>query len=793
MDLVEGRTFDDYVAQAEPSARDAARCVAEAARAVEHAHAQGILHRDIKPGNLIVTPAGEVKLTDFGLAKVTRPGSSGTALTRAGALLGTPAYMSPEQAKGRPLDVRADVYSLGATLWHGLTGEAPFGGDSVEEILRGLAEREAEPPSRHNSTVPRPLDVITLRCLEKDPIRRYSSAGELAEDLERFLRGEAIHARAPGAGERMMRAVRRSPRAFAAGAVAACALLALAGTLALQQWRAGERTRSRVELARALAPTDPDQALAMLRALASEGVEPPDAEAIRVAAEARRTEAAAERVRAILELPLRKARAARERVGRLAERLRAMPPRRTGMLAAMDQMTRVRGDKSTKEWKFVEQEALRDRTEGERERQYTLAWDGFQTVLELLQAHQEWPEYAEMVESLGTLATARLLEAEAAGETAAAALRLKELRALPGDRFAALLQGDGSLTLDTDPSGVIVELHRYVDAAGRRETKFVRPLGASPLRDEPLPMGAYHLVLRHPARPPVQLPVHIARAERHDAGVVPVPRSERIGAGYVYVPPGDVVLGGDPLAETSLARSYAVTKGFCVAVHEVTVAQWRAYLEHRIAAGDTDEQLRLVCPHVYLRKGALQPGSRQGFTSLWRVEKGKILYRGTLPDDAPMLGIRWVDATRYCEWRTEVEGRTVRLPTEAEWERAARGVDERAFPWGDVLHPDVAVFNRPSPQGKPLPRVLPVGAKPGDVSLFGVHDMGGSVGEWTASLEPGMSTTAYVQRGGCWTDQRDQQLRACSRSFGYVTANGGGRAGIRVVADLLPSATPRPR
>ena len=175
-------------------------CCAQLADAVQHAHSRGVLHRDIKPSNVLLeettvdggqavaNEASEVvpKLTDFGMAKLLEQ-SGGE--TRTGAIIGTPAYMSPEQAEGRldELDARTDVYALGAVLYELLVGSPPFRGQTDVDTLRQLMANEPSAPRRIRRDMPRDLEAITLKCLEKRPEQRYCSAQELAKDLQRFL------------------------------------------------------------------------------------------------------------------------------------------------------------------------------------------------------------------------------------------------------------------------------------------------------------------------------------------------------------------------------------------------------------------------------------------------------------------------------------------------------------------------------------------------------------------------------------------------------------------------------
>lgn len=208
MEFVEGGSLAQRLATAPLSAGQAARLVASLAEAVQAAHDHGIIHRDIKPANVLLIPDGTPKVTDFGLA---RRLEDGPGLTHSGATLGTPSYMAPEQTRGgtQAVGTAADVYALGAILYETLTGRTPFRADTAAETIRQVVEQEPPPPSRQGAKVPRDLEVICLKCLHKDPQRRYASAAALAEDLRRFGRGEPITAHPMGALEWSARWLRR--------------------------------------------------------------------------------------------------------------------------------------------------------------------------------------------------------------------------------------------------------------------------------------------------------------------------------------------------------------------------------------------------------------------------------------------------------------------------------------------------------------------------------------------------------------------------------------------------------
>jgi tetratricopeptide (TPR) repeat protein len=233
MKLVEGSSLASMLAEFTAEPMRAARLVAEVASAVHHAHMRGILHRDLKPANILVDEEGHPHITDFGLAKRVAGESE---LTQSGAVLGTPAYLSPEQASGHSgnLTTASDVYGLGAVLYALLAGAAPFGGPSVIETLDAVRTQPPQPPSRLNPKVPRDLEIICLKCLEKEPSRRYASARDLADDLRRCLAGEPIAARPVGGLTRARLWCRRRP---ALAALSAALVLAVIGGLAGTTWK----------------------------------------------------------------------------------------------------------------------------------------------------------------------------------------------------------------------------------------------------------------------------------------------------------------------------------------------------------------------------------------------------------------------------------------------------------------------------------------------------------------------------------------------------------------------------
>jgi len=231
MDFIEGGQLDEMVRREPISIRKAAELVAKVARTVHYAHEHRILHRDIKPGNILIDGKGEPHLTDFGLARLVEAEST---VTRTLEVLGTPSYMAPEQAIGNSTQLSAatDVYGLGAVLYQLLTGHPPFAGGTTYETIKLLLDTEPRQPRLWNPKIDRELSTICLKCLEKDPKSRYSSALTLAEDLEHWLKHEPIQAKRSGFITHARKWVRRNPST----AVFVTLLVALGMSLSVVIW-----------------------------------------------------------------------------------------------------------------------------------------------------------------------------------------------------------------------------------------------------------------------------------------------------------------------------------------------------------------------------------------------------------------------------------------------------------------------------------------------------------------------------------------------------------------------------
>ena len=257
MEFIEGVNFAELVRDQPLPPERAAGYLEKIARAVQYAHERGVLHRDLKPSNILLDPFDQPRVTDFGLAKLAH---RDTEITAAGQVFGSPSHMPPEQAAGRFSESTpaSDVYSLGSILYQLLTGRPPFQGETLQDILLQVQTVEPIAPRRLRPSIPASLETICLKCLHKDPARRYHSAAALADDLNAFLDGRPIQARPSGAGERLWLWSRRRP--VLAALSAALILVTLLGVAGISwQWRRAEATAREESILRQAAQDQAEQ------------------------------------------------------------------------------------------------------------------------------------------------------------------------------------------------------------------------------------------------------------------------------------------------------------------------------------------------------------------------------------------------------------------------------------------------------------------------------------------------------------------------------------------------------
>ncbi len=656
MKEVSGRTLADVLEEARtPGTWSLARLVEllrRASEAVAYAHARGILHCDLKPANVLVGEFGEVLVVDWGLARTAAPTPAPLPAAPVGPVVGTPAYMSPEQALGvhEGLSPACDVWSLGAILHEILAGHRPYDGDDPWRLVEAL--RAGPPPRLVLDGRPRELLAIGERALSREPADRYAHASELA--------------------------------------------------WALSAWLEGAQRR--------------DEALALVH----------EAEAL------------------LPEAAERKAKAARLRAA-AADALSALPE---WAPEAEKQPAWALGDEA-------------DRLERGAELLLVRAIERFQAALTR-------DNVAEAHAGLATLYRERHRAAEALREPSAAGWALL-LRSHDTGTHAAYLRGAGAVTLVTDPAGATIELFRYA-TIGRREVPVrAGEFGPTPVVEAPLAMGSWLLVLRAPGCHDVRYPVEIRRLHnwdgiRPDAStptVIRLPRLGELAPEDIYVPPGWFRVGGDPDAASGLPAARMWADGFVLRRHPVQKFEFITFLNALLDAGREEEALRWAPrdrpTRVDVPGALLYPRGKDGRFRLDPLDSDGDPW---LPS-WPVFCIDRASAGAYAAWFAQATGLPWRLPHELEWEKAARGVDGRWFPWGDGFDPS-RCHMRVSQAERPIPRA--VGSFPLDESPYGAREMAGLIRQWCANdfAQPGANDGRIVPavsgqegslaslRGGFW-------------------------------------------
>jgi serine/threonine-protein kinase len=367
----------------------------------------------------------------------------------------------------------------------------------------------------------------------------------------------------------------------------------------------------------------------------------------------------------------------------------------------------------------------------------------------------------------------------------------------------AFLVGTGAVTLHTDPPGAEVVLHRYVEERRRLVARPVGSAGHTPLEKAPLERGSWLLELRREGYHPVRYPVHITR-QLHWDGVppgdtaplaIPLPPLGSLRPGEVYVPPGWFTAGGDAAAKNALPRSQVWVDGFVVDQHPVTNTEYIAFLDALVARGEVAQAERYA-PRNY------QGGGRLGDVIYQRTAAGGFAC-GPDPDgdvwqpDWPVVMIDWASALAYAGWRSAEDGLPWRILAELEWEKAARGVDGRSYPWGDT--PEPAPWANMDNTGGSLARV---GDYPLDESPYGVRGMAGNVADFTreefvvrppvpARVVPGpLAVDRFTTRGGSWGHAADAG-RVASRGYCRVSRGLFGQ-GLRLARSWPADGAPSP-
>ena len=657
----------------------------QACRAVAYAHAQGVIHRDLKPHNLMVGPFGEVFVLDWGSAKLFDvDGHADRAsvdasmeirisqldlspvTTVAGRIKGTPAYMAPEQARADAESVgpATDVYALGGVLYAILCLRPPFSGGDVERVLARVQDESPAPPRARELRRPIPgeLEELALRCLSKEPLDRPTSAEELIRDLNAYLEG----------------------------------------------------TQRR------------DEAAAYLR----------DAET------------ALERYEDLRVQTERLDRVTREEQSRVAPWAPVESKRRA--------------------WR--KERELRDLRHG-REEAFNLALMSYQRALGFD------GDNAEARRGLARLYWQKFEEAERRGDEEATEFFRAQVLVSDDGRYRREFSAMATVAVQTDPPGAEAILYRYEEQDRVLVPSLPRPLGETPTATVRLAQGSYLLTLRKEGHADVRLPLFSNRPGSRRYRVT-LRRSSEVGEDFVVIPGGRFLKGGDPRVPQSWPRQPEYVPDVAIGKYPVTLGEYMEFVEE--LALDLGRAALARAPRTDARGRRMVRWDPEGKRAvlLERAEYGPDWKR------SPVSSISFDDAQAFAEWRARREGRPLRLPTAMEWEKAARGVDGRLFPWGDVFEPTYCNCRTSREEQVSL---LPVGSFPEDASPYGVMDQAGGIMEWVED-----STIAHPQlrvvRGGAWNRGEVDCSLAAGRLMPLWTT--GTAIGMRLAFSLMGTLSP---
>ena len=662
MPVLPNRTFRDVLDERNTGTDDAEHALVRLLRSfssvcmgIEAAHAAGVLHRDLKPANLVYGTRGEIMVGDFGLARAL------DAITRnTGVTVGTPLYMSPEQARGAAdVGPATDVYALGVILYEILTGGLPLVRSTFIEQVLALVDVAPDPPTPRfpGLIVPPDLAALAMRCLAKSPAERPGSARVLVDEVDAWLEGRHERDRRKAEVERLL----------------GCARHALA-----------ESARGRATIV-------------------------------------------ADR-RDVL------------------DRLAALPEH-----ASIERKAPV--------WREL------DAVEG-RSRELRRAEDDAMVLLE--SALRVEPSSAPVRKLLAQLHLARMARCEDQRDRDGALEEARRARGADPETSAQVLDRTGWLRLVLAGAS-----HFDLDVFEERDRTLVPvAVRASIPGGEAIAVapGSYRVRARSPGGVEVVLPLFFRRGDEL-ALALDVAPADRAPPGFVYVPGGPALLGGDAESPYSDPEREAAVPGLYVMRDPVSCGDYAEFLE-ALALRDPAEAL------------ARAPRVSNDAAPYWTLEDGRIVLPRADEQgdewraDFPVLSISALDAEAFAAWRTVIEGRSLRLPTDVEWERAGRGADGRTYPWGHHFDPAFCKMRLSRP-GDPSPE--PIGSFPTDVSVFGVRDLAGGVAEWTAS--PYRSDPAQRSvRGGSW----GTRAHRCALTFrGIATADTpSSDLGFRLVLSL---------
>lgn len=776
----------------------------DVARALDHAHGEGVLHRDIKPSNLFLEDKGVLAVLDFGLTRSLGPEAS--SLTQLP--VGTPRYMSPEQIRGAEVDARSDQFSFAATLYEVLTLEPAFAGTDRESVFHAILHGEPRAPHLLDARIPRDLEVILLKGLEKEPQRRYVSMEALADDLERFLAYEPIRARPASRAERVWRRARRNPVASASLAIALLSLVVLPlraslaarertralvedelaaarearARLTARRVRIAELEQQRTQLKHALQPWSPlaakDSLWQLERELAQalEAREQDLRESLTHGMAALRLAPNGSAVRSELAATAFEEFCAAERAGDVA-RMRSLATLvetyDDGALAearrAVGRVSIASDVPDTQVFLFRYQDLQRLRVpvpvriDGSLDAEFSGAAD--------VRGPWSWIELSSVgAAGLDVRAGDELLSVCGLPQHAPEAVAFHVSSHHGAAHVLELRRAGVLLRLEVEPGTALslegrrVEVTPYALRLAPEDL-----LGHAPIESLDLPIGSYLAVLRS-GPTLVRVPFELRRGEALALDVA-VHEAAALGAAFVYVPRGRAIVGGDESALDPFERTELELPSFWLQRFETTFGEYFEFLA----------ALEQQSPAEARTRAPRQPSG----TPLWTYDEHKRIAPALPPGidlSYPLVGVNYRDALAYARWRSATSadaGFEIDLPTELEWEKAARGSDGRRFVWGDRFDWALSRLGRTAefnsfPHG---------GLYPADESPYGARDMNGCVREWCRALD---ETSKCFLRGGAWAVAVQNDAHLASRGNEREGAFLDTGSGVRLVARRKP-------
>ncbi len=424
-------------------------------------------------------------------------------------------------------------------------------------------------------------------------------------------------------------------------------------------------------------------------------------------------------------------------------------------------------------WERLEEKAvaweLEDRLE-ESEREVAMAFLKAEGLFEQALAYDDRNEGARA--GLAALYWTRFRDAETRRDVADQIYFEGLIRRNDDGRYAERLRGDGLMSVSSHPAGAEVWIYRFVERNRIKRATEPRLLGRTPVRDVPVSMGSYLLVLRRDGYRDTRFPLLMSRGETRRVKIRLLTDAQ-VGEGLVYVPAGSFVMGGDVMAPGSLSRTLKQVDDFLISRFPTSVGDYLAFVRSLGLA--TDEAAKQACPRSHVGGKPLWPVDSDGRYTLPPGEGPG----GHLSVQRTVGGIDLASAMAYARWKSEQDGQAWRLPTEVEWEKAARGADGRFFPWGDRFDPTFCKM-RLSRSGPPRPEAI--GAFPVDASPYDVRDMAGSCREWTQPVEEGGETA--VVRGASWMGPAEdcRAARRCTEARDHRAVD----VGFRLACEVPP-------